>query len=423
MARADVLSIMYSKDRSPLDFHFDTLTAPSILNYLSVYDIQALHNIASSVRLSSKIDLKYKEIDKIMTPRGFKKFHCGTNRIVYSFLENQSFVIKIALDKVGLGDNPAEYKNQFILKPFVTKVFEVSPCGTVGMFERVQPITSRQEFYHVAEDVFELITNKIIGKYVLEDIGCEYFMNYGLRLGFGPVLLDFPYVFELDGNKLHCNKYIPEEGRLCGGDIDYDEGFNNLVCSKCGKRYLATELQQYKKDNLIIISKGDSNMKINIRKGREIVKKLYQDNEAVETSTIQKPKANGIRVCGSKQDQLNNQTENKQEQPDNQTETKQESVNTEPEKEPVQKKNTKPVKNNVTETVENTSKDTKSKTVEEPEKKTKYVKTEKKESVKEELPVGAASQANDEMIKKYEELYTDDEPTHVKVRKNKNKEN
>ena len=33
-------------------------------------------------------------------------------------------------------------------------------------------------------------------------------MNYGLREGFGPVLLDYPYVFELDGRKLICN--VPE---------------------------------------------------------------------------------------------------------------------------------------------------------------------------------------------------------------------
>ena len=35
----------------------------------------------------------------------------------------------------------------------------------------------------------------------MADIGTNFFMNWGIRPGFGPVLLDYPYVYELDGNK------------------------------------------------------------------------------------------------------------------------------------------------------------------------------------------------------------------------------
>ena len=42
-----------------------------------------------------------------------------------------------------------EYQNQFLIKPFCTKVFEVSPCGTVGIAERVEPITSKAEFISI----------------------------------------------------------------------------------------------------------------------------------------------------------------------------------------------------------------------------------------------------------------------------------
>lgn len=158
MAKADLLNILYSKDKSPLEFKFDSLWMPSILNYLTIQDINQLHDIASSVRLSSKIELKYKMIDEIMVRRGFRKFHCGTNRIVYSFLEDQSFLMKIALDRVGLRDNPDEFRNQELLKPFVTKMFECTPCGTVATVERVEPITSREEFMSVADDVFNLLS-------------------------------------------------------------------------------------------------------------------------------------------------------------------------------------------------------------------------------------------------------------------------
>lgn len=291
MAKADLLSILYSKEKSPLEFKFDSMWIPSMYNFLTPQDIAELHYLASSAKFSSKIDFKYKEIDRIMNNRGFKKFHCGTNRIVYSYLEDQSFLVKIALDKVGLTDNPAEYRNQFLLKPFVTKVFEVSPCGTVATVERVEPITSRQEFMSVAEDIFDLMNECIIGKYVLEDVGTNYFMNWGLRKGFGAVLLDYTYVYELDGNKLFCNKVDPMTGEVCNGVIDYDSGFNNLICSKCGKRYLAKSLEQSVRDKLIILKdEGEIEMKIRLQRGNETVA-VFQTNDESDT-IIRRPKRN-----------------------------------------------------------------------------------------------------------------------------------
>ena len=289
MARADILNIMYSKEKSPLDFQFDSLWMPPMYNYLTVQDIEMLRQIATSNRYAAKIELKYKAIDEIMTRRGFRKFHCGTNRIVYKYLEDESFLVKIALDKVGMGDNPREYKNQFLLKPFVTKVFHVSPCGTVAFVERVQPITSRQEFQSIAGDIFEMLINCIIGKYVLEDIGTKYFMNYGLRNGFGAVLLDYPYVFELDGSKLYCNKVNPYTMVRCDGEIDYDEGFNNLICSKCGKLYLAQELEKSIKDKLILMKEeGEMDMKISVRRGNNVI--INHDTSMESDVIVRKPK-------------------------------------------------------------------------------------------------------------------------------------
>ena len=113
------------------------------------------------MKLAAKPKLKYKMIDQILVPRGFKKLASGTNRVVYKCLNDQSVVLKVAYDEVALKDNPAEYRNQFYLKPFCAKVFEVSPCGTVALQERVQPIVTREEYIQVASDVFDLLVNKI----------------------------------------------------------------------------------------------------------------------------------------------------------------------------------------------------------------------------------------------------------------------
>lgn len=288
MARADLINILYSANRTPLEFKFQSLTAPPLLSLISAYDIKNLNDIARDPRLSSKLTKKLEYIKGILEPRGFVKFHSGTNRVVYRFYEDQSFLIKIAFDKVALTDNPMEYNNQFLLAPFVTKVFEVSPCGTVGLFERVEPITSRQEFISIADDVFDLLNDKFIGKYVLEDIGSEYFMNWGIRLGFGPVLLDFPYCYELDGNKLYCNKVDAQTGMLCGGSIDYDNGFNNLICTKCGLMVFAKTLKKdIETKNIIVKGRREkSNMQVTITiPGKEpyvvnsqLSAKTYADN-------------------------------------------------------------------------------------------------------------------------------------------------
>jgi len=269
MARADVINILYSKDKSPLEFNFDSLWIPSMYQYIGMYEIEKLYNITTSVKYSSKIEEKYKEINNIMTYLNFRKIGSGTNRVVYVNYDDTRFVAKISIDTIGLKDNWAEFKNQNLLKPFVTKMFEVSQCGTVGFSERVDPILNQLEFASMAGDIFDLLTKFIIGKYILEDIGTKYFMNWGIRKGFGPCLLDYPYVFELDGRKMYCTrpKIRGTKFPLCEGVIDYDDGFNNLVCTECGKEYFARDLSKKDKSKLNIILKGEHDMRVKVVDG------------------------------------------------------------------------------------------------------------------------------------------------------------
>lgn len=296
MANINLQSILYSKKVSQVEFMFDSLFALPLSNFLYLSDIEKLNNIATSLRYSGNISKKYKAIDEIMKLRGFTKFGAGTNRVVYRPYEYPPMVVKIAIDSVGISDNPAEYENQWLLKPFITKVFETSRCGTIASFERVQPITNKKEFYSVSEDIFYLISN-IVGKYVVADIGTKFFMNYGLRMnGFGPVLLDFPYVYILDGKKLICNLERPENNFIpCGGSIDYDSGFNTLRCTKCGKEYLATELKRNKENNLILITdEEDIYMKVRVFKNGKLIE-VREDGvstmkETVKDAPWEKPK-------------------------------------------------------------------------------------------------------------------------------------
>lgn len=291
-----ILDRMKSKAMSISEFNYERLMAPPLLSLLSPQDIEQLHYLATSIRYSAKTVLKMKKMDEILQARGFRKMTGGTNRVVYKFLEDDSFVLKVATDAVGVKDNPREFENQFYYKPFVTKVFEVSPCGTVGLFERVVPITSRDEFFSVASDIYDVISNWFIGEYVMDDIGSKFFMNWGIRRGFGPVLLDFPYSYKLDGNKLYCNAPINNDYRngVCGGVIDYDDGFNFLRCTKCGVHYKATELKKAIDDKEVVIREEErsiNKMKVSFGYGTDVkIVKDTDDNVQMEAATVIRPK-------------------------------------------------------------------------------------------------------------------------------------
>lgn len=300
MSRVSLIEQLYTEKKSVLEFNYDTLSAPSIYSLFTQQDINELARVATSLRYSANIDKKYELIDAIMNRRGFRKAHAGTNRVVYNCLEDIRFVAKVAIDKVGMRDTPAEFNNQNFFKPFCCKVFEVDQSGVIGFVERVNPITSIEEFASVGEDIFNMLVGKIIGKYVLDDIGATKYMNYGLRNnGFGPVILDFPYAYELDGNKMICRNMVdtPHGKITCGGEIDYDESFDHLVCSKCGKTYKARELENDKKIKLIMNDERGSDI-MATRSRIMIDGKVYKDSMLTTKTYITKEQFSSTRTNG-----------------------------------------------------------------------------------------------------------------------------
>ena len=294
MSKKEDLDILYNNPVPKIVRNWEQIYAPCrILDLLTIYDISYLNSIAKSVKLSSEPSKKKKMITELMEARGFKRLDCGTNRIVYKYMENQSFLIKVAFDRVALQDNLNEMRNQEYLKPFCAKCFEVSPCGTVGLFERVQPVLNREQFASIAPRVFDIIVNCFIGKYVLADFGSRYYKNWGVRKGAHPVILDYPYLYELDPAKLSCDRYDPTSPTgHCGGEIDYDDGFNYLVCSKCGKTYLASELAKKTETNKtgLMVEREEIDMKIQLTMRDGSVRNI---NSNSETSTYKKKETRG----------------------------------------------------------------------------------------------------------------------------------
>ena len=118
MARADILSALYSRKTTALDFNYDSLIAPPMYTLIPNADLERMYKLVTSVKYSSKIDYKEAEIKKIMEYHGFIRFASGTHRVVYRHLDYPYIVAKISLNKSSLMDNIREFQNQSFLKPF-----------------------------------------------------------------------------------------------------------------------------------------------------------------------------------------------------------------------------------------------------------------------------------------------------------------
>lgn len=290
MAKRTIYDKLFSNVGTALEFNYDSLTAPPITSIIPARQINYMRDIATNVRLSSKLDYKIKELSNVMAAYGFVRYHAGTHRQVYRHVEIPTIVSKLSINTSSMNDNLREFRNQSYLKPFCTKVFETDPSGFMGLFERVDPFTSKEEFASVAPDIFEVIYKHFLSRgLIIEDMGTDYHMNWGIRrcnnTCFGPVLLDFSDVFILDGDKLYCNRILPN-GFACGGAIDYDAGINQLKCTKCGCPYEASELEKQIKENEIIMKGETSNMKIECRRNG-VVEKIITNQM---TDTIEPPK-------------------------------------------------------------------------------------------------------------------------------------
>lgn len=277
-------NVLKQRQRTYADELFDSIIMPPWTNYVTMRDLEILYWAATAKSLAGNVDARRKIIRQTLEPRGFKRLTGGTNREVYTHYEDQSIVAKVGLDMVGLGDNQKEFNVQRVLFPWVSKMIQVCPSGVLGFAERVTPILSRDEYNAYLPMIYLMLTD-LLGKYVLEDVGTDFFKNVGIRRGHGVVLLDYPYAYELDGNKLHCNN-IMADGTICHGEIDYDAGMNYLVCTNCGKRYYASELRKRKDPNIEIKQGGKKPMLVKLVKGDKVLAGSY-DSDSITRPDVQ----------------------------------------------------------------------------------------------------------------------------------------
>ena len=174
----------------PFRFNWGDLMKPPVTAYLSPKTLDDLNAISTDPKLMNNVSKKYKFLDQTLLPMRFRLLASGTNRRAYYCEYDNSIIMKIGSDRTGRSDNIAEYHVQQLIKPFCCKIFDVVPTGVAALIERVEPVDESSFKSDYANMIFDLIMSLLYRGYILEDIGGNYFKNWGIRFGFGIVLID-----------------------------------------------------------------------------------------------------------------------------------------------------------------------------------------------------------------------------------------
>ena len=255
----------------PLERAFDDLQGPMVEDLFDAETIKSIKMTVTNPKIKFFKD-KFRILAGILNPLGYILAHAGTNRVVFQPQFDDSFVVKIGLDIAGRTNNPNEIVNQKYLKPFVCKCFDTTDDGVIGTFERVVPIENLYQLWSVREDIFDIM-RAITKRFIIDDFGTEAFKNWGVRKGFGPVLLDYADMYILDKDTAYCRKPIDwHSTAVCGGELGYTPGYNKIMCKKCGGIGKAKQYKGKEKLSVYVPSRGiDMGIKCVIKVGGKTV--------------------------------------------------------------------------------------------------------------------------------------------------------
>lgn len=273
-------------DIAKLEVEWHKMHKPPIENYINPYGLNELWEITNDLKLMNRPDKRVRYMDDLMKRFGICFLNAGTNRRIYYHTLDPYIVFKTGSDQVGRSDNISEFHMQNNIFPFCTRTYSTLPNGMIALSEMVEVMTERDYKTKWANEIFDLILAIASKGFVMEDVGGNFYKNLGIRIGFGPVFVDYPYVYRIDFRKTLCSYINPLTGEKCDGELDYDykKGMSEIVCDKCGTRFSAKHLAFNAKEDRIERRKEkftmSNNFKLSIVRGNDTVFRTYNESEA-----------------------------------------------------------------------------------------------------------------------------------------------
>ena len=197
---------------------------------------------------------KADRILKFLSKYGFVEIDLGTNIFVMAHHKYPGVVFKIALDEYGVTDNfNDEWLKEYV--PELPEVIALHNSGIVSAQERKVVIRSSQRMRMFMYDALRIL-KRLSKQFVLADISPLSFKNYCINRDGTLGLVDASDLFPIPENYniFKCRNIVDVnwKGRSihCGGTLEYDDIYHELVCKKCGKRYNPLTLRRSKKEVL-----------------------------------------------------------------------------------------------------------------------------------------------------------------------------
>lgn len=245
---------------------YDSWQSPPLTRWFTPQDVKFVEDVAVSPTLTTHPIEKYHLLDEFMASRGFKTEIGGTNRRFYSSIEFPQFGAKISTSFEGFKNNKDEFNVQHVLKPYCTKVYDITQSGAIALDE-VGIRVDKDSIVDYGDQIFDILDIVFRRrKIAMTDVGIATPKQWVIRRNFGPILCDFPSVVILDPKKCYCTKRIKRHGieMPCNGLIDFDLGFNKMECTVCGQKYeikslMATNATTINRNTTYV--KGGSNRK------------------------------------------------------------------------------------------------------------------------------------------------------------------
>lgn len=197
--------------------------------------IEDMLNDFSLTDNNQKADKIKELLENDLADRGLKELGCGTNRIAFISDKDPHYVYKIALDERGIKDNNLEFKLSKMINPkYITQCIE--NIGLVAKCERIF-VMNKYLMLKYKKQVSEILT-ELSHDYLLNDVGYTEFLNWGIRNGNEPVILDYAYLRPITQGMNFLCTYGD-----CGGQLRYTKSFKMFKCVECGYKYSISEVQ------------------------------------------------------------------------------------------------------------------------------------------------------------------------------------
>lgn len=220
-------------------------------NHLELFSPGVVAHLFRIMHSCSDNTKKAVEVEKYLSPFGFKMLGEGTNIVVLVNDIYPGVVFKIALDPYGIADNFNDLNFSQTI-PRYAKVFARDHTCIVTVQERYYVMDLNLiGYYH--EPIVKYL-NRLKDQYLIADLSPKNLLNYGIDRKGKFVVIDGSDLFPLSqmkGKELRCNRVVRYGKKnkpdvLCGGKITYNDDFSECICKKCHRVTIPIRLRPRK---------------------------------------------------------------------------------------------------------------------------------------------------------------------------------